>query len=591
MPTRSRLRLAGAALSVFALVALGASLARAWNESTLQRWDELGLTWLFLESWSRDPAFVPGLAAAGGFLTLALAAGFLPPYALLPRLGRGTTAFLAHSWVGPPLLLAWAFLPGLCVWRLRPEPPERAPNVLFVLVDTWRADHAGFLGYERDVSPKLDRLVERGVVFERAKAQSSWTMPSVATLLTGLMPSKHRAISQPLPDLATRGSRLSPPVTTLIEVLAARGWDTAMWSSNPNITPPRGFAQGAGYFKDYFHDPARTDDSGRIDRILADVRRWFAEEHDPARPFCAYVHVMDAHYPYDPPPPFRGAFERSSAFDRELTGPLIREYMLGDQAWSELSPDEVRHWIDRYDEELLAVDHFVGDFIAEILAEHPDTLIVISGDHGEEFMEHGRLGHSHSLYEEIVHVPLVFWAPQLAPGRIATQVRLMDVFPTLLELCGLSDALPPEVQGESLVPVIGGRETADRPAPMESGGDEKPVWQWRGLCDGRTKLIRREADVAVREPVPPLWDGEERAQKPRSLLFDLGADPRETRDLHAERPGDADALFELLRARGWYVPPAEILRFRPAPSVLRPEDAHDLDALGYGGESAPAGKP
>ena len=579
---RRRLQLLPAALSVFALAALGAGLVLAWREADLQRWDELGLDWLALECWTRQSAWLPGVLAAGAFLALAIVTERVRR-GLLALLVRGACRFLAHPAVALVLVFAWAGLPRFSAARFRPEPPPGAPNVLFVLVDTWRADHAGFLGYERDVSPRLDDFVRSGVVFERAIAQSSWTKPSVATLFTGLLPSKHHAISQPLPDLATRGSSLPPPATTFVEVLGAKGWETAMWSSNPNITPVRGFAQGANYFKDYFHDPARTEDSGRIDEILSDVRRWFAEERDPSRPFCAYVHVMDAHYPYDPPAPFRGKFDPSSAFDRELTGTLIKEYMEGDRAWPDLSPEELRHWIDRYDEELLFVDHEIGAFLAEIRAQHPDTVIVLSGDHGEEFLEHGRLGHSHSLYEEIVHVPLVLWSPRLAPARVATQVRLMDVFPTLLDLTDLQDSLPPEVQGETLLPVIEGRETADRWAPMESGGDEKPAWQWRGISDGRRKLLRREKDLAQRAPVPPLWDGEGYAEKPRAFLFDLAADAGERSDVASERPDDVRELFETMRARGWYVPPEELLQIRAVRTDIGAEDARELDALGYGG--------
>jgi arylsulfatase A-like enzyme len=185
--------------------------------------------------------------------------------------------------------------------------------VLFVLVDTWRADHVGFLGYERDVSPRLDALAREGVVFERAKAQASWTKPSVATLLTGLLPSRHHAVSQAIPETPVRAFRLNPRLTTLVELLHGRGWQTAMWSDNPNITPPVGFDQGAESFRDYFHEPCHAEDCGRIEEVVADVQRWLAEERDGARPFCLYVHVMDAHYPFEPPPEVRGrATTRSS---------------------------------------------------------------------------------------------------------------------------------------------------------------------------------------------------------------------------------------------------------------------------------------
>src|SRR6185503_3649262 len=190
----------------------------------------------------------------------------------------------------------------------------------------------------------------------------------------------------------------------------------------------------------------------------------------------------------------------------------------------------------------------LGSFLERMRREYPNTVIVVSGDHGEEFYEHGNLGHSHALWQELVHVPLLIWAPDLAPKRITTQVRLMDVAPTILDLVGLARGLP-DAQGASLRPVIAGTETADRPAPMEVGGDQKPGWQWRGLCDGRMQLLRREADLPTRHPLPPLGVDDEGA-RPSWHLYDLASDPLEQHDLYAERESEAQRLFAMLEERG-----------------------------------------
>jgi len=180
-----------------------------------------------------------------------------------------------------------------------------------------------------------------------------------------------------------------------------------------------------------------------------------------------------------------------------------------------------------------------------------------------------------------VHVPLVLWAPELAPGHVASQVRLMDVCPTLLDLAGLAGRLP-GLQGESLLPVVAGRETGDRPAPMEVGGDQKPCWQWRGLCDGRMKLLRREPDLPTLNPIPAL-SADDELERPTWHLFDLSADPRELDDLASARRADALALFEELQRRGWYVPPQELLGLQAGSLEITDEQASQLDALGYGG--------
>jgi arylsulfatase A-like enzyme len=576
-------RVFSAALTSAALALLAVSAWRAWREAELQGWSALGVPWLALERFARERAWLP--AAGAGLAVLALALVARRVRVLAPLGAR--LAFLAHPASALAALLLAFVLPGVVVRGTRPDPARQAPNVLFVLIDTWRADHTGFLGYERDVSPRLDTLAAEGVVFERAMAQSSWTKPSVATLLTGLLPSKHHAVSQAIAETPVRAFRLNPRLTTFVELLHGKGWQTAMWSDNPNITPPVGFAQGAEHFRDYFHEPCCAERCGELPEILADVEAWFARKRDATRPFCLYLHVMDAHYPFEPPAEFRGRFDAAPS-DLQLTGPIVHDYMTGKRSEANLTPERLTSLVARYDEELLAVDAELGAFLARLRAEHPNTVIVLSGDHGEEFFEHGNLGHSHALWQELVHVPLVVWAPGLAPARVPTQVRLMDVAPTILELVGLAGALP-DVQGESLLPVIAGRETADRPAPMEVGGDQKPCWQWRGLSDGRHKLLRREADLPTLHPIPSLAE-DDAAARPFWHIYDLASDPRERTNRAGDERARAEALFAELTARGWYVEPERLLGLRAGALELEDELVDEMRALGYGGgedEEAP----
>lgn len=572
------LRAVLAAVSATALVLVAVAAWRARAEAELQGWKALGLSWLTLERFAREQAWLPALAAGAAVLVIALAGRRVPTLATLwtrvrlERLGHPLSALAA-------LLFAFV-LPGVVARGTRPVPARQAPNVLFILIDTWRADHAGFLGYARPVSPTLDALAAEGVVFERAMAQSSWTKPSVATLLTGLLPSRHHAVSQAIPETPVRAFRLNPRLTTFVELLHGKGWQTAMWSDNPNITPPVGFAQGAESFRDYFHEPCHPERCGELPEILGDVDRWFTEQRDEARPFCLYVHVMDAHYPFEPPEEYRGRFDAAPS-DLQLTGPIVHDYMTGKRSEENLTPERLTSLIARYDEELLAVDHQLGAFLQRVRREHPDTVIVLSGDHGEEFYEHGNLGHSHALWQELVHVPLVVWAPGLAPARVSTQVRLMDVCPTILELVGLAGALP-GLQGESLAPVMAGRETADRPAPMEVGGDQKPCWQWRGLSDGRHKLLRREADLPTLHPIPELAE-EDAGARPIWHLYDVARDPGERVNLASEERARAEALFATLAARGWYVEPEALLGLKASALEMDEGITEQLEALGYGG--------
>ncbi|MAB79138.1 MAG: hypothetical protein CMJ89_07265 [Planctomycetes bacterium] len=580
------------AITVFGLAGLTLGAADAARLAAFHGWEHLGLDWLQLELWSRQrPLFQAGILAALSF-ALMLFVETRPPGGGLSGFLRKLNTLLGFPPVAVLALAAFFVLPNALAGLQRPDAPANAPNVLFVLVDTWRADHAGFLGYERDVSPNLDRLVEEGVVFERAISSSGWTQPAVASLFTGLIPSRHGAVSQPLAHTPVRGALLQPFVTTFVEIFRASGWNTAMWSNNPNITPARGFDQGASYFRDYYSQRARTqdDDVGRAERMLPDVEAWLAEENTGERPFCAYVHIMDPHYPYVAPAPFKGTFDRSG-LDFQLLGPVCREIMTGKRRREDITPTMRRRIVDIYDEELLYVDSYLGEFLQRIFTEHPNTVVVLSGDHGEEFLEHGNYGHGHAIWNELTHVPLVLWAPDLEPQRIPHQMRLMDVFPTLLELAGIGDRTPPHIQGKTLAPFFEGTENTDRLAPVETGGDQKPAWQWRAVSDGRFKYLRRERNLPVKKAVPPLSPGEDPEDFPIEYLFDLKNDPFEQENLFELDPVRAADLFAQMRKFDWYVPPSELLKAAAHSADLSAEDANRLDALGYGGDDDGHGHP
>ena len=580
-------RLLFATVSGFAIILVAAGYGFARDQARIHGWSAAGLDWLIHDEWARTLRWKAGAGSALLlFGALLLAESKSGRWSRGFRLLRPVTTILGHPAVTLLLLLLAFALPSTVARMTQPTPPEGSPNLLFLLIDTWRADHAGFLGYERDVSPNLDALVETGVVFERAIAPAGWTKPSVATLLTGLTPSRHLAVSVPQMNAATRGIRLPAPATTWVEILRARGWDTAMWSPNPNITPHLGFAQGAAHFVDYFNRPDRSREHmpGRLDRELVDVRRWLREERDADRPFCAYVHVMDPHYPFEAPAPFAGTFDHSG-LDFNLDGPTCDGYRDGTRDLADVTPEMVQRLIDAYDEELLFTDHHLGALLAEVFDEHPNTIVVLVGDHGEEFLEHGGFGHASTIYEELVHVPLVIWAPDLAPARIGTQVPLMDVFPTLLDLFGLEEHLSPLVQGTSLRDVLDGREREHRLAPLETGGDQRPLWHWRGLSDGRHKMVRREKDLPSARPVPSLGEWDQLLARPTWFYYDLTSDPGEQRNLFPEGGEEAArALFATLEEKGWYLPPEAVLRLYAEHAEIG-STLEDLQRLGYASAS------
>lgn len=562
------LRVLLATISGFLFTMFVVCVAYSWREEGVQRWGILGYDWLAYDLWSRAWEIKEALAGAALTLALALLAEKLAGsrFAIARVLVWGQQLAAKPITVLSLALLTFA-VPSLVAAMTRPATPEGAKNVVYVMVDTWRADHVGWLDYERPVTPKLDPLVRSGVVFERAVSASSWTKPSVATQLTGLLPSVHGAVSQPIAGVAVNGTTLPSSMTTWVEILRASGWETGMFSNNPNILPSHGFGQGAAHFVDYVNHPDRQGnlqqegaiDPGRAEFMLPEAREWIDAQAEDGKRFAAYIHLMDPHYPFVAPAPFKGTFDKTGS-DFQLDGILCGKWITGELPREDIGPLELERIKAIYDEEILYTDHYVAPFIEGILRDYPDTVIVLVSDHGEEFLEHGQIGHSQSLYAELVNVPLVIWAPNLAPARIEWQVRSYDLLPTLLELAGAArgkDDFP--LMGTSLV----GMQDGHRVALMEVGGDERPPWHFRGVSDGEWKMVERlenRPDETESWKTIPVLAPREADGLPYSELFQVSTDRMEMQDRWADELSRGRAL----KTRGI----EEIRSLYPQPSAL-----------------------
>ncbi|MFN2426686.1 MAG: sulfatase [Candidatus Binatia bacterium] len=330
-----------------------------------------------------------------------------------------------------PLVLAAALLSFGC------EPP-RPTNVVVVLVDTLRSDHLGCYGYSRDTSPNIDRLASSGYVFDAAIAQSSWTAPSVASLFTSLYPSVHGVVRW--------GSTVAPELETLAEVLQKRGLKTAGFSANMAfVNPEKGFDQGFDVFE-VLTRRARADESkekifGKVASEASTVTDRAIRHLDEVggQPFFLYVHYIDPHTPYNAPAPYR---ER---FVTESVGVVRKSHddLFAISGTISAGDDDVPHLIELYDGEIAYTDAQIGRLLGHLedagLMER--TLVVITSDHGEEFLEHRGWVHGTTLYREQVQVPLIVRMPDGAGGgrRIAEPIELVDVGPSLLEQHGAPD--------------------------------------------------------------------------------------------------------------------------------------------------------
>jgi arylsulfatase A-like enzyme len=366
-------------------------------------------------------------------------------------------------------------------------PDEGAPLIILYVVDTLRADHTGPYGYPRDTTPALDELARDGVVFEQMVAQSSWTKPSMASVMTSLLPAHHEAVR--------RLEYLSPDHATLAEELQQSGWSTGAVLANAVLYAARaGFDQGFEYFAGLHGRKVRRSRQVPAAAVVDAALDWLETRR--GEPTFLWVHTMDPHFPYDPPSPFDRRFA-SDPVPEERVPPGL----------SPAKAREWRGWIDQYDGEIAYGDQELGRFLGELETRglYDRALILFLSDHGEEFLDHGGLRHGFTLFEEVVRVPLLVKLPGggHAGRRVARQVQTIDVMPTILRAAGA--AAPGAAAGRALQDVL------DGDAPPVPAFIETQHWEATALG------VRTETEKYIRHFGP----------EDQELLFDLVRDPGE----------------------------------------------------------------
>jgi len=390
------------------------------------------------------------------------------------------------------------------------------PPVFLVVLDTARRD--GFTSFAEAASAgaQLARLARDGISFTRARSPTGWTRTAVASLLTGRSPFAHRVLD--------RFDALATPSVTLPGLLQQAGYVTLGWSTNPNVLGRWGFAQGFDAFTDVGTGAwavLKPDGSLVLDAVEDAIER------DGARGRFFYIHLMDAHQPYQP----------SDASLAELDRATGGHYTPPGRAPTLARTQAMAARYREYQGELYESDHHVGRLLdlLQRRGEYEDALIAVVSDHGEEFLDHMGSGHGKTLFEEMIRVPFWLKLPggRRAGERIDADVGLVDLLPTLLSALDL----PPAPPGEGRDLLGGSEPPASLPqvARLELEGRDLGA-----VVDGDWKLI---LDLA---------DG-------REWLYDLSTDPTEQRDLHDANPDRAGALravFESRRfehQRGWHL--------------------------------------
>jgi len=387
-------------------------------------------------------------------------------------------------------------------------------NVILISLDTLRTDHLGGYGYHLNTSPNIDEFTGKGIVFSNAIATSPWTTPSHASLFTSLNPSDVDMV------VFLKHDKLPDNATTLAEILSDKGYATAGFTGGGLVGPYYNLHQGFDTYK---------SNGRRWEHNSKQLYHWLTQNKD--KKFFLFVHAYNCHFPYTPPGRYNKMFTNGSGDVKRIRSSLPRIFSKKGSL-----PDnyqkELEYLISQYDGEIAHLDDLVGKFLYA-LSEYgllENTVIVITSDHGEEFMEHGNLEHAKQLYDESTRIPLIIYSPKLPRGKtVAEQVRITDIMPTLLDLVGVER--PQGLRGVSLIPHIYGRGE-DLPAFSENGrvkdkyshfiGHINYSYYLASIRSDNLKLIYNETFI-----------GDETTRG--YFLYDLIEDPLEQKNVFEER--------------------------------------------------------
>lgn len=437
---------------------------------------------------------------------------------------------------------------------------KKHPNVFLVIIDTLPAEHSSGYGYERSTTPNLDRLAEEGVRFENAVAPSPWTLPSITSILTGALPSRHQAgYHIDPPDKADRRmARMRSGMTTLGNLFQDHGYKTVGFFNNPFTHPEFGLNQG---FDEYNYAGGDNMNIRTANLVVAQAQKWIEENGD--EPFFMALHFFDPHLAYNPP--LTSAAPYIADYQGNLSPPFNPELYEVRTGELELSDEDKKFVVGLFDAEVATVDAVLGSFV-EYLKEkqlYDNALIIVTSDHGEEFWQHGGFEHGHSLHKEVIEVPLVMRYPgKLMAGKeVGEYVSLCDILPTVAEFLGWQVTF--QHDGRSLYPRGGRINVPPHPVVSENMhyGPQKQGFYSEGL-----KLI-----VNVETGEMRVYDLE---KDPDEMNNTLGSEklPPRVKDQVAKIAKDLEALLK---------------SGKPDAAMLDRDTIDKLKSLGYISGSAP----
>ncbi len=388
---------------------------------------------------------------------------------------------------------------GWAVPAIMVDPPvvaaagEPIRNVVLILIDTLRASK--LRAYEprsRVRTPVLDGIIEHSTLFEHAQSEENWTKPSVASVLTGLTPATH--------GTKTDAARLPDSAEMVSEAFDAAGFATGSFIANGYVSDRFGFDQGWDHYTNMIREN-RSTEAESVYREAGD----FIEQHRSER-FFVYVQTIDPHVPYDPPDEYLHLYDARTDYSGQVRNRMTADLLEGakrNPPRVTFDASDVTRLTALHDGEISYHDHWMGEFFTRLdqLGVGSDTLFVITADHGEEFHEHGSWGHGHSVYQELLHVPLIFYRPGMVPEgqRISRTVSTLFVSQSIVDAAGIPGMT--HAEGRSLMPDVRGDVPTGFQVAFSDFLDDRRV-----ILAGRWKMIMNGSNTK---------------------MFDLGTDPGE----------------------------------------------------------------
>ena len=376
------------------------------------------------------------------------------------------------------------------------------PDIILITVDALRADHLGTYGYSRPTSPAIDAFAREAVVVEDAISQAPYTKASIASLFTGLFPTAHKAFTTSRPFDKTMTGHvsgelpgtdvLSPRLKTLAQCLSDAGYQTIGINTNPFLIADFGFGRGFATYEFLTGGEVQLATAGAVTaRALAQI-----DQRDSRRPLFLWFHLMEPHSPYTPPDRLRRLFP---AEEPPLNVPAgtIPPWVVVDGS------TDAHLYAALYDAEIRSADEALGTFFDGLKQRKlwDRSIVMLTADHGEEFYDHGGFEHNRTLYEEMLHVPLIVKAPGLQAGRLDEQLEEVDILPTLVARAG--GHVPTGLSGADVWPVLNRRRHAERYAYAELVGERYALrtreWKLISTLHGTHELYNLTSDPHERQ--------------------------------------------------------------------------------------------